>query len=352
MTPRRIALFLPNWVGDVVMATPAVRAVRDHWPNAKLTAVCKPYVADTLAGSTWFDRTVLSDKAGPRHRRFWAVAAKLRQLRTDTAVLFPNSLRTAALARAGGCGTVAGFARYGRDILLTHRLYPARDRHGRPKVSPAIDDYNRVVLRLGVPDPGHRLELHTTPADEAAADAVWNRLGLRRYRTVVGLNGGGAFGAAKHWPHFADLAKRLASRGVGVLVLGGPAERDTAAGIVRDAAHPAVHGLGDTPLSLGLTKAGVRRLGLLVTTDSGPRHFAAAFGVPVVTLYGPTHVGWTETRFERSVHLQHRLPCGPCQERDCPPGHHRCMTDLHPADVAAAADHLLRATAPGVRHAG
>ena len=351
MTPRRIALFLPNWVGDVVMATPAVRAVRDHWPDAELTAVCRPYVADTLGGSPWFDRTVLFDPAGPRHRRLWAAAARLRSARTDTALLFPNSFRTAVLARLGGCRTVAGFARYGRDFLLSHRVYPARDRHGRPAVAPAVDDYNRVAMRLGVPDPGHRLELHTTPADEAAADAVWSRLGLRRYRTVVGLNGGGAFGAAKHWPHFADLARRLAVRGTGVLVLNGPAEREAAAGVVRDARSPAVHGLGDTPLSLGLTKASVRRLGLLVTTDSGPRHFAAGFGVPVVGLFGPTHVGWTETRFPQSVHLQHRVRCGPCQQRDCPLGHHRCMTDLHPADVAAAAGHLLRPTA-GVRLAG
>lgn len=352
MTGRTVALFLPNWVGDVVMATPSIRAVRDHWPAATLVAVCKPYVADTLGGNPWFDQTVLFDRTGPRHRRFWAVAAKLRVLRTDTAILFPNSLRAALLARLGGCRTLAGFARYGRDALLTHRLYPTRDRHGRPAVIPALDDYNRIVARLGTPDPGHRMELHTTPADEASADAVWSRLGLQRYRTVIGLNGGGAFGAAKHWPHFAELARRLASRGAGVLVLGGPAEREVAAGIVRDAAHPAVHGLGETPLSLGLTKACIRRIGLLVTTDSGPRHFAAAFGVPVVTLYGPTHIGWTETRFEQSIHLQHRLPCGPCQQRTCPLGHHRCMTELHPADVAAAAEHLLRATLMGVRHAG
>ena len=349
MTPHTVALFLPNWVGDVVMATPAIRSVRDHWPATELVAVCKPYVADTLGGNPWFDETVLFDRTGPRHRRLWAVAAKLRALRADTAILFPNSFRAALLARLGGCHTVAGFARYGRDMLLTHRVYPARA-HGGVKVVPALDDYNRVVTRLGVPDPSHRLELHTTPADDAAADGVWNRLGLRRYRTVVGLNGGGAFGAAKHWPHFADLAKRLAGRGCGVLVLNGPAEREVAAEIVR-IAGPHVHGLGDTPLSLGLTKACVRRLGLLVTTDSGPRHFAAAFGVPVVGLFGPTHIGWTETRFERSVHLQRRLPCGPCQQRECPLGHHRCMTDLHPADVAAAADHLLRTTGE-VRRAG
>ncbi|HET6575200.1 MAG TPA: glycosyltransferase family 9 protein, partial [Fimbriiglobus sp.] len=105
--------------------------------------------------------------------------------------------------------------------------------------------------------------------------------------------------------------------------------------------------------SLGLTKAAVRRLALLVTTDSGPRHFAAAFGVPVVTLFGPTHVAWTETYFPKAVHLQLPVPCGPCQQRTCPLGHHRCMTDLLPTTVFAAADRLLRSAGSAweLRHA-
>src|SRR5437764_6093179 len=154
---RTVALFLPNWIGDVVMATPAVRAVRAHFPSARLLAVCKPYVADTLAGAPWFDDTILYDHGGPADRRFLAVAARLRRERADAAVLFPNSLRAALLARLGGCRTVVGFARYFRDALLTTRLYPTRDARGRPKPTPVIDDYNRVVRLLGTPDPGPRM---------------------------------------------------------------------------------------------------------------------------------------------------------------------------------------------------
>lgn len=349
---RTIALFLPNWIGDVVMATPAVRAVRAHFPESRLLAVCKPYVADTLAGAPWFDDVVLYE------RNFVAVAARLRRERADAALLFPNSLRAALLARLGGCRTVVGFARYFRDGLLTKRLYPIRDARGRPKPTPVIDDYNRIACLLGVPDPGHRMELFTTRTDETAADEAWGKLGLFRFREVIGLNPGGAFGAAKHWPteHFADLARTLADRGAGVVVLCGPAEREIAREIVTRAARPAVVSLADSPLSIGLTKAAVRRLALLVTTDSGPRHFAAAFGVPVVTLFGPTHIAWTETYFPHAVHLQKPVPCGPCQQRVCPLGHHRCMTDLHPAEVVAAAEGLLDSAAGIVRgerrHAG
>jgi heptosyltransferase-2 len=339
----RIALFLPNWVGDVAMATPAVRAVRERFPAAELVAVCKPYVADVLAGSPWFREVILFDKRGPREQRLWAAARKLRERRTDAAVLFPNSFRAALLARLGGCRQVVGFSRYGRRFLLSTRLYPKRNLWGQPVPSPVIDDYNRLAVALGTADPGYRMELFTTPADEAAADAIWQRFGLARYPRVVGLNPGAAFGAAKHWPAeaFAKLARMLTQRlGCGVLVLCGPSERDTARRIADDSRSPHVFSLADSPLSLGLTKAVARRLDLLVTTDSGPRHFAAAFGRPVVTLFGPTHIEWTETYFEKATHLQKKVPCGPCQRRVCPLDH-RCMRDLSPDEVFAAADRLL-----------
>ena len=94
------------------------------------------------------------------------------------------------------------------------------------------------------------------------------------------------------------------------------------------------------PLSLGLSKAAVRRIDLLVTTDSGPRHFAAAFDRPVVTLFGPTHIEWTETYHPRAVNLQKKLPCGPCQLRVCPL-EHECMVRLTPEEVFTAAEGLL-----------
>jgi heptosyltransferase-2 len=341
---RRIALFLPNWIGDVVMATPAVRAVRATFPAAELVAVCKPYVADVLAGAPWFAETVLADKRGPRERRLFAVARKLRAKPLDAALLFPNSFRTAALAYLGGAKRIVGFARYARGWFLTDKLSAKTDARGRYVPAPVMDDYNRLATALGTPDPGHRMELFTTPADEQRADAVWRGFGLHRYARVVVLNSGGAFGAAKDWgiDHFSALARDLAARlGCGVLVACGPGERESARRIAEESRSPHVFTLGDTPLSLGLTKAVVRRADLLVTTDSGPRHFAAAFGRPVVALFGPTHVEWTETYYAKEVRLQRKLPCGPCQQRACPLGHHRCMRELTPAEAFSAAERLL-----------
>jgi heptosyltransferase-2 len=187
------------------------------------------------------------------------------------------------------------------------------------------------------------MELFTTPRDEEAAANVWHQAGFASYREVVCLNPGAAFGSAKHWPaeHFAVLARALVDRRAsGVLVLCGPGERDLARQVEALARRPGIKTLAEGPLWLGLTKACVRRANLLVTTDSGPRHFATAFGRPVVTLFGPTHIAWTETYDPRAIHLQEKVDCGPCQRRVCPLDH-RCMTGLTPARVFAAVNEAL-----------
>ncbi|HEV3137474.1 MAG TPA: glycosyltransferase family 9 protein, partial [Pirellulales bacterium] len=106
--------------------------------------------------------------------------------------------------------------------------------------------------------------------------------------------------------------------------------------IVQLADHPRVVSLADEPVSIGLSKACVRRSRLLVTTDSGPRFFAVAFGVPVVSLFGPTDMAWTRTHYSRETCLQHGVPCGPCARRTCPMGHHDCMRLLAVERVYAA----------------
>jgi heptosyltransferase-2 len=338
-----LAIFLPNWIGDAVMATPALRALRRHFHGAHIVGILKTYIAGILDGSDWLDEQLFAG-GGPWSQSAPAVAWQLRRREIDLAVLFTNSLRTGFIAWLGRCRKRIGYALHGRSLLLTDALAPVRDAAGRLAPSSVLDAYNRLAEHAGCPAPGHRMELFTTPADEAAADVVWQREGLHRCAEVICLNPGAAFGAAKHWPaeHFARLAGDLArQRSSGVLVLCGPAERDQCRQIVAGAGHPHVRGLADHPLSLGLTKSCIRRADLLVTTDSGPRHFAAAFGRPVITLFGATHIAWTETYYPLAVHLQKKLDCGPCQQRVCPLGHHRCMKELTPDSVFAAVVRLM-----------
>jgi heptosyltransferase II len=341
----RIVVFCPSMIGDTVMATPALRALRRGFPGARIDGVIRPNVAPTLEGAPWLDGLIPFNPRAkdPEHRTF-PLLKRLRAGRYDVAVILPNTFRTAALAWLARVPRRVGYVRYGRGPLLTDRLEPPRDARGDLLPTPIVHYYLALARHLGCRAESLRLELFTNEADERAADRAWDRLGLPPAAPVVCLNTGGAFGPAKSWPaeHFATLARRLAAaEGLHVLIVCGPAERDAARAIAARAGHPRVVSLADEPLGLGLTKACIRRSALLVTTDSGPRHFAAAFGVPAVGLFGPTHIAWTRTYHPHAVHLQQPVPCGPCQKGTCPLGHHRCMRELDPESVFAAAMKLL-----------
>ncbi len=340
-----IGIFLPNWVGDVAMATPALRSLRRRFgESGHLIGVMRPYVGEVLAGTAWLDECLLYDlRASEYELGSRYLIKRLRSRRLDIAVLLTHSLRTGALAWLGGAKRRVGYMRFGRGLFLTDKLYHKKE-GGRYVPSPVLDDYLRLAYAVGCEPESARLELATTAVDEWLADAAWRRLGLPREGRVVTFSSGGAFGAAKAWPapQFAALARRVVTENdCHVLVLCGPGERDIAQQIAHEAGDRRVVSLAREPLCIGLTKACVRRSRLLVTTDSGPRHFAAAFDVPVITLFGPTYIAWSENHFDKAVHLQHAVPCGPCQKRTCPLGHHRCMTELTVERVnRAVADEL------------
>ena len=348
----KIAVFCPNLIGDTVMATPTFRALRQGYPGATIVGVINPRVAPTLDATPWFDDWILFDRGSNRRdQRTLGVLRRLRRQRFDMAVFFPNSFRPAWIAWLAGIPRRVGYVRYARGMLLTDRLYHARDGSGHLIPTPIVETYLGLARQVGCRVDSVRTELATTLEDELAADRAFASLGLSDLRRIVCLNTGGAFGPAKSWPapHFATLARRLADQAaVSVLVLCGPGEREAAREIAQTAGHPHVVSLAEQPLGIGLTKACVRRSALMVTTDSGPRHFASAFKTPVITLFGPTHIAWTRTYHPQAWHILHKVPCGPCQRPVCPEGHHRCMRDLSPETVFRAALRALEGTARNV----
>jgi heptosyltransferase II len=344
----RIGVFLPNWIGDVVMATPAIRALRKlAGENGTLVGIMRPYVADVLAGSSWLDSQILYSKPGSRFRLATAdFYRELRAARLDRVVLLTNSLRTAWMAWRSGARERLGYRGEARALLLTARLPQPRAADG--SLIPTIDSYLRLAESAGCPFEPPTLELATTPADEHAADAVWRQLRLPAGNNVVILNCGGAYGAAKLWPpeYFAELARLIVARGgeLCVLVNAGPAEREIARDIAVRAADSRVVCLADIErLPIGVTKACIRRARMLVTTDSGPRFLAIAFGKPVVTLFGPTNPAATATHYRHEMSLSLSLDCQPCLERACPLVHHRCMRELSVEFVYAAVGRSLDA---------
>jgi heptosyltransferase-2 len=324
------------------MATPTLRALRRQvGPEGELIGVLRPYVREVLQGTDWLDGTLEYDPASRhRHHQCLSVARRLRRRRVETVMLLSNSFRAAAVAWLSGAHNRVGYCRNGRGCLLSRRLRPPRRGWRLVPVS-AVDYYLEIAQALGVPSAGRHMELATTPADEQRADAAWERWGWDRCETVVSLNNGGAYGAAKWWPaeSFVQLARKIACDfAVKVLILCGPAERDASRVMAAQAGHPAVRSLAEFQPSIGLTKACLRRSHLLVTTDSGPRHLATALGTATVSLFGPTDPRWSANYARQGLKLWHPVPCGPCGRRECPLGHHDCMRGL-------PVDRVYRATA-------
>ena len=341
----RIGVILPNWVGDVVMATPALRALRKMaGPEGELIGIMRPYVADVLAGTEWFDRQVYYDKS-----RGWfrstnrPVFRELRALQIDRMLLLTNSLRTAWLAWRSGARERIGFKNEARSLLLTKRVQQPLAFDGG--TVPTVDGYLLLAQEAGCAEERRswnspqRLAKNSLPTRHGTSSACRAAIGslcsIPAARTAPRSSGRSNTSL--------NLARRVSRDGeYSVLVNCGPAERDIAREIARQANSPHVVSLADCEaLPVGLTKACIRRSRLLVTTDSGPRYFGIAFNRPVVTLFGPTDPLRTQLPYEREATLSLSLDCQPCMARVCPLGHHRCMRDLSVDMVHNAVKHAL-----------
>ena len=349
--PAHIVVVLPRWVGDLVMSTPLLRAVAEHFAasraagRTRITGVMKPHLAGLLEGTGWLDGVVGYDRRSRDPRlRFRAVARRLRQDRADAILLVPNSLSSGMLAFAAGGKRRIGIARHWRRWLLTDPLDPPR-KGLRIEASSTAEHAMRLAERLGVPPGPLRLELATTDADEQLADDVLNRCfpGWRAGSDgpLVVFNDNGAYGPAKSWgaERFAALGRLALERlpGARVLIHCGPGDREEARQLVGKTASPNVASLADEPeLPFGLSKAVIRRAAVVVSTDSGPRHIAAAFQRPTVVLHGPMDPRLSRSEHPQLVEMRRDLPCSPCGRRTCPLGHHDCMRQLSVEDVGQA----------------
>ncbi len=341
----KIGIFLPNWLGDLAMATPTLRALRRHFsPPARLVGILRPNLGPLLDGTAWLDEQWHYDpRSKQASQRRLALVRRLRQERFDKILLLTNSLDTALLAWLGGGKERIGYVRNGRGPLLSGKVFPPRQ--GRRIVpTPMVECYLDLARAAGCPAESPHLELAVTAAERRVGDRIWRNLGLRRDGRVIALNSSGAYGSAKQWPreHCAALARLIAGRlDHDVLILCGPRECQQARDIVRLAEFPRVFSLASQAVGLAATKSCLERCRLLVSTDSGPRHLAAALGKPVVTLLGPTLPVWIENPTVVGAALRLELDCIGCGKRTCPLRHHRCMRDLTPERVFGELSALL-----------
>jgi heptosyltransferase-2 len=282
---RKLLVVLPSWVGDAVMATPTLHALRGELPQARIHLMGRPGLQAVLEGLPLFDEFHVHDMRG------WlgpfTGSGRFRTMRFDAVLLLPNSPRSALFALATGAPLRLGWGRDGRSWLLSHALPAPRD--GRPRS--AVDSYaDLAAWALQRPVTDRAVRLSCSP-DQAEAG---RRLLEGLPRPVVLLNPG-ANRPDKRWPaeRFAALARELvvATRG-SVAVTGGPSEVELVQAVVTGAGEACVN-LIDRGVSLGSLKGAIAAADLLVTNDTGPRHLAAGLGTRCVSLFGPTDPRWT-----------------------------------------------------------
>lgn len=328
--PRRILVVKLADLGDLLTATPALRALRLTFPAARIDALVTPGSASLLRGSDAVDQLITFDKSAfDRPGRApgalpaaLALAGRLRAARYDALVLLHHlttlygTAKYAALALASGAPRRAGLDN-GRGWFLTHRV---RDdgfgaRH-------EVDYWLAVVGALGAAHPRPRLEIVVPPAAEARAARRWAALGLEAEPAAVVHPGSGGFSLARRWPaeRYASLVRRLVTDlGLRVAVLAGPApgERALAERIVSAVDSPAALLLRDVPTPQELA-AILRRAALFIGNDSGVMHLAAAVEIPVVAIFGPSnHRAWGPypPGAPRNVVVREPLACSPCIHR-------------------------------------
>ncbi len=341
----RVVVRTPNWLGDVVMALPVLAALRAHFPGAILAAAGPRPLVPLLSAVPGVDEAVGVIRGGLRGRRSETEA--MRRGRFDVAVLLPNSFGSAWIARRAGIPERWGFAGQWRRTLLTRAVTPP-GRRGGPMHQ--VARYLELVRGLGIEPVAVEPRLEAPASMRARARTLLAAAGDDQ-RPVVGMAPGAAYGYAKRWPaaRYAGVAARLTRElGARVVLLGSAHDRDAGHAIESTlAAETRQRGgvlnlIGRTDLSelIGLLAA----CRTLIAGDSGAMHLAAALGVPVTAIFGPTDERLTAPIGGHAV-LTHSVWCRPCFFRDCPIDH-RCMTRISEARVFQAAGGLLGAAAP------
>jgi len=321
---------LPNWVGDVIMATPALRALRAAFPAAEMTLVGPGSARGLLSGASWCQRYETSVASAGS---------------VDAAVLLPHSFTTAWEAWRAGIPARAGFRGELRGGLLTHGVTAIR---GNRRTEPysKITYLRRLLEGLGIPLDDLRLELPLDADAERRVDDVLREVEIDPSRPFVVLNPGGAWGPTKLWPeeHFARAGDLASERlGAQVLLISGPGEED-AARRIASSTRVRASVLGPAAGTFPVVKSVVRRALAMISNDSGPRHIAACFDVPCVVLVGPFHPVISDNAHLRTAMLWEGVECSPCHLKTCPIDH-RCMTRLTPENVVAVAERLIRSKA-------
>ncbi|MFZ2146234.1 MAG: lipopolysaccharide heptosyltransferase II [Sedimentisphaerales bacterium] len=345
-----ILVWLPSPMGDAVLCTPALRAIRNHFKSRNITFFANNVVRSVLSPCSFSDKWLDQKQKNP-----FSAAQELKKNKFTHAILFKNSFASALAVYLAGIPSRIGYAREGRGFLLTEKLYPPKlppRRFARPKRSSggkfkpvsAIDSYLAIASWLGCDTADRDLELPIEAQDE---QQLCNKLPqvLNLDGPLVVLVPGGAYGPSKCWPkiRFAQTADWMITKyNARIVISVGPEtlEQRIAKEICDSSKHKLIN-LAEMPISLGELKALFSIADLVISNDTGPRHIAIALGRKVITLFGATNPAWTNTNYKNEIQIIGNVPCAPCSKPKCKKNEHQCMHAITVEMVCEAAKELL-----------
>lgn len=327
-----------NWLGDLIISLPALRAVRAAFESAKLAVLIKRELAGFFDGIAWIDEIMPYAKpsgvggiAGQLR-----IAREIRRRRFDLAILFPNSFQSALWATLGGVRRRAGYATNGRGFMLTDQATPSPDSLQRHQAHYWLGMLRDTLGIASLPNvEHHRLEI-------AERHLLTMRAWLTEHRArpeapLIAIAPIAAYGPAKEWPavRYSALVDILYDRwGAECVLVGAPADRLQCQQIAASALCGALVAAGGT--GIGELIALLSLCDGFAGNDSGAMHLAAAVGIPAIGIFGSTNPIRTGPTGPRAGFIYHRVGCSPCLERTCRFGHYECLRSIKPEEVAGA----------------
>lgn len=345
---ERVLVRAPNWLGDLVMSLPALRAVRRAFPRARLGVMALSGLAPLLENTRECDEVLAFERPPRGMLAGWSARGELyRKVAAggwDIGVLFPNSFSSAWCFKRAGIARRVGYATHWRGWTLTDRVPTAHGPLDRHQAHWYLDIARFVGARDGSPDDC----LYEPPAEAVeAARSILAELGLAEGERFVAIAPAAAYGPAKEWParRFAELAELLSKNsGLRAVLIGAPAEAAKCGEVLRLAQGAGiVSAAGRTGVA---ALAGLLKLSSgFAGNDSGAMHLAGITGIPAVGIFGSTNPEVTGPLGPRARALRAQVECAPCLGRRCRRGDYACLESITPESVVEALIELMGAPA-------
>ena len=320
-----------NWIGDSVMSIPALRALRQVFPDAEITLHTRSWAEEIFRDAEFIDHLITYDRPQSSFTEVRSQAKVLRQNKFDIAVVFPSSFASALTARLARIPQRIGYSKESRRLLLTDAIDIPAWKSERPEAFYYLKLVEELESRIPGTSTTSSIEpsISLTISDERrdAAREFLRVKGIDFAKPLVAFGPGSTNSIAKRWPadQYAELADRLAETDANIILVGGPDDRDAGESIISKMNSRVLNLIGET--SLGEASAILSVCDLMISNDMGLAHLAPAVGTRTIVLFGPTNPVTTRPLSELAKVIRVDVECSPCMLRDCPIDH-RCMTRI------------------------